>query len=45
VGQDEDALSAVGRADVARSEHVPFRIEPERGQVTEDDVESPNNES
>src|SRR3954470_1546290 len=33
------------RSDAVRSQHEPFRIEPERGQVTEDDVEPANNES
>jgi hypothetical protein len=45
VGQDEDPLAAVGRTHVARLEAAPLRIEPQRGQVTEDDVESSNKES
>lgn len=35
----------MGRADVARSMHVPLRIEPERGQVAEHAVESSSSES
>ncbi len=45
VGQDKDSLSSVRSAGVvARSETIPFRIEPERGKITEDSVEAPNNE-
>lgn len=40
VGQDEDPFPAVGRAHVGRSETIPLRIEPERGKVREDLVES-----
>ena len=32
-GEDEDSLSLVRRSDIGRSEHTPFRIEPERGKV------------
>jgi len=39
VGQYEHALSCVWGANGARAEHAPFRIEPERGQVTEDGSE------
>jgi hypothetical protein len=35
----------MGRADVARAMHVPLRIEPERGQVSEHTVESSSRES
>ena len=41
VGQQEEALPAVRSAHVACAEHVPRRIEPERGQVTEHFTESP----
>jgi hypothetical protein len=41
VGQDEEPLSLVRCAHVACAEHVPRRIEPERGQVTEHFTESP----
>ena len=44
VGSNEEhAGSAVGCAGVGRSYNDPFRIEPERGKVTEDDVESQGN--
>lgn len=45
MGQDEDALAAMRSAGLIRENATPLRIEPQRGQVTEDDVESPNNES
>jgi len=32
-GEDEDSLASVRRSDIGRSEHTPFRIEPERGKV------------
>jgi hypothetical protein len=35
VGQQEDSLPSMGRTDLRRRETVPFRIEPERGQVSE----------
>jgi len=41
VGQQEESLPAVRSAHVACAEHVPRRIEPERGQVTEHFTESP----
>jgi hypothetical protein len=44
VGQDEDPLPFVGSSGIVRSHTTPLRIEPQRGQVTEDDVESPNSE-
>jgi hypothetical protein len=37
---DPDAVSTVRGANVASSQHVPSRIVPERGQVTEHDIES-----
>lgn len=40
VGQEEDAVSPVRGADVARAEHAPFRIEPETGQRFENVAES-----
>jgi hypothetical protein len=39
VGQDEDPFAAVGRAGIGRSNTCPFRIEPERGQVSENLIE------
>ena len=36
VGQDEEPFSSVGRSNVGRSQAQPLRIEPERGQVTQD---------
>lgn len=41
---DPDAVSSVGSPDVVSSQHVPFRIKPERGQVSEHDAESANSE-
>lgn len=41
VGQEEESLPAVRSAHVACAEHIPRRIEPERGQVTEHLTESP----
>jgi hypothetical protein len=43
-GNDPDAVAFVGCANVPGSEHCPFRIEPERGKVSEDDVESSSKE-
>lgn len=34
----------MGGADVARSQHIPTRIKPERGQITEDDTEPARSE-
>jgi len=34
----------VGRADIARPKHLPFRIEPEVCQVPENPVDSSNKE-
>jgi hypothetical protein len=36
VGNDEDALSAVGGANIGRSKSSPFRIPPDFGKVSED---------
>jgi len=38
------ALAPVREANGFRTQHSPFRIEPERGQVTEDDAESASSE-
>jgi len=35
VGHDKDPLAEMRGADVGCSDTVPFRIEPERGQVSE----------
>jgi hypothetical protein len=43
--EKEDALAAVGRSSVVRAQAAPFRIEPHRGQVTEDDSKPSSNES
>jgi hypothetical protein len=37
---DPDPISFVRSSDVDSAQHVPCRIKPERGQVTEDDVQS-----
>lgn len=42
--QDPESVSLVRGADVARSQHIPRRIIPERGQLTEHDAESANSE-
>ncbi|GAB2960511.1 hypothetical protein GCM10027075_70390 [Streptomyces heilongjiangensis] len=39
-GEDEQAVALVCGADVGRAYTAPFRIEPERGKVTEHGVES-----
>lgn len=41
---DPHSISEVRGADVMSSQHIPPRIIPERGQVTEDDSESPSSE-
>jgi hypothetical protein len=41
VAQNEEPSPLVRRTDFGRREHVPFRIEPEVGQVAEDNVKSP----
>ena len=45
VGQDEDAFPTVGCADLGCAVTTPFRIEPERGQISDNSVEPSNNES
>jgi hypothetical protein len=45
VGQDEDAFSSMWRTHVGRSKHIPLRIVPARGQVSENCPESTSNES
>jgi len=44
VGQDEDAGASVRGANVARSQHAPFRIEPEVGQVPKNSSEPASSE-
>lgn len=44
MGQEEDSLSAVRSSGVACPYNAPLRIEPQRGKVSEDDIESPNKE-
>lgn len=39
-GEDEDALAAVWGSRFGRGETIPLRIEPERGEIMEDDAES-----
>jgi hypothetical protein len=41
IGEEKHPLSPVRSAHVACAEHIPRRIEPERGQVTEHLAESP----
>jgi hypothetical protein len=43
-GEDEDALAAVRGSRLGRGETVPLRIEPERGEIMEDDVEAASSE-
>jgi hypothetical protein len=43
-GHDPDAIALMGCANIPGSEHCPFRIEPERGKVSEDKVESSSKE-
>jgi hypothetical protein len=45
VSDNPDSISLMRGSNVCRSEHSPFSIVPERGQVTEDDAEPANNES
>jgi hypothetical protein len=40
VGHNEDAVAEVRGADMGRRYAIPFRIEPERGQVSENGSES-----
>lgn len=44
VGQDPDAFPSVRSANLGRGYNFPFRIEPERGKVSEDDIESAKSE-
>lgn len=43
MGNNEHTLAAMWGANVGRSYNAPFRIEPRRGKVTEDGVESQGN--
>jgi hypothetical protein len=43
--ENPDSLSSMRSANGGRSQHSPFRIVPERGQVSEDNVESSTSES
>lgn len=45
VGNNPDAVSDVGRANGESRKTVPPRIEPERGQPSENSVKPPNKES
>jgi hypothetical protein len=38
-GEDEHPLASVGRSGIGCSKHRPLRIEPERGQVSENSPE------
>jgi hypothetical protein len=40
-GEEEDALTLVGSTDIGRPDDLPFRIEPEAGQVCENGTECP----
>lgn len=40
-GEDEDPLTLVGSTDIGRPDDLPFRIEPEAGQVCEYGTECP----
>jgi hypothetical protein len=44
VCQNPDSLSDVGRSGVVRAQHTPFRIEPQRGQVSENSSKPPRSE-
>jgi hypothetical protein len=44
VGSNPDTFAEVVRANVGRTEHSPFRIEPEFGQVPENSSKSPSSE-
>ena len=44
VGQYPYSLSDVRRPGIVSAQHAPFRIEPHRGQITEDDVQSSKSE-
>lgn len=45
VGQDPDPVPLVRGSNIGRAQHSPFRIEPERGQVSKHPPKSPNSES
>jgi hypothetical protein len=45
LGFDPDAIPLVRRSNIGSSQHSPSAVIPERGQVTEDNSESPSNES
>jgi hypothetical protein len=46
VGHNPDSLPKMGGADIGRGTHAPFRIVPERGQVSENDSKlSPKKEA
>jgi len=44
VGHDPDPFSSMRRPDVASAQHIPARIEPERGQISENDAEPSSSE-
>lgn len=44
MGKNPDAVPPMIGANVGRSQHAPLRIEPERGQVSENSSESPRSE-
>lgn len=44
VRQNPDAFPAMGRTRIGCGYNFPFRIEPERGKVSEDDIESAKSE-
>jgi len=44
VGQNPHSLSDLGSAGISRAQHSPFRIVPQRGQVSEYDSEPPRSE-
>jgi len=44
VSHEKQSLAFVRRAHVGRAKHLPFRIVPARGQVSEDALEAPNSE-
>lgn len=44
VGQYEQSVALVGSTGVGRSDTTPLRIEPQRGKVSEDNVEAPASE-
>jgi hypothetical protein len=44
VGQYPDSVSLVRRSHIGSPQHSPFRIEPQRGQVSENSTQSPSSE-